>query len=252
MIMNEELLPIEETDEAKDQEISASIEAIIFVSKEPISTERILEALLSCEINVDTRKVNRLLGKLLERWADETRGHGRGLTLKKLGGGFSFVSATEQALVVKQIFMAKPVELSKSQMEVLSIIAYRQPITRVDVDEVRGVDSSFAIKRLMQLKLLKILGKSEGLGRPLLYGTTKHFLEFFALNSLNDLPTLKQFESLGQAELEMESSENLSLKDLFSNNAPMFSDEVKRLSDDALKSLDEALLRIDSVEKPGE
>jgi segregation and condensation protein B len=248
--MSEEQSLLESTEE---KDLWASIEAIVFVSKEPISPERITEALLACEKNVETRKVNRILATLLEVWADPKRSYGRGLTLKKLGGGYAFVSSIEQAALVKQIFTQKPVELSKSQLEVLSIVAYRQPITRVDVDEVRGVDSSFAIKRLMQLKLLKILGKSEGLGRPLLYGTTKHFLEFFSLNSLNDLPTLKQYESLGPAEVEMDlNSKKLSLKDLFLANKTMLSDEVKRLSDDALKSLDDALLRIDNVEKTSE
>ncbi len=80
------------------------------------------------------------------------------------------MSAPEQSVVVKNIAVTKPLELSKAQMEVLSIVAYRQPITRLEIDEIRGVDSSFAVKRLMQIKLIKILGKSEGLGRPLLYG----------------------------------------------------------------------------------
>lgn len=247
----EQSLPLAETNSSLDLE--ASIEALIFASKDPITSEQIVEALKACDIEIDTRKVNQIISKLLEKWGNPQKDYGRGLSLKRLGGGFAFTSSTEQATVVKQIFVAKPLELSKSQMEVLSIIAYRQPITRVDVDEVRGVDSSFAIKRLMQLKLLKILGKSEGLGRPLLYGTTKHFLEFFSLNSLNDLPTLKQFESLGQAELEgVDLSGEVSFKDLFTQKGPMFSDEVKRLSDDALKSLDDALLRIDGVEKTNE
>lgn len=250
--MNEEQgLPFGESGEEKDEELIASIEALIFVSKEPISSDRMVDVFLASGIETDVRKVNRIMVRLLERWENPLRSHGRGLTLKKIGGGFAFISAIEQSDLVKRVSMAKPLELTKSQVEVLSIVAYRQPITRVDVDEVRGVDSSFAIKRLMQLKLLKILGKSEGLGRPLLYGTTKHFLEFFSLNSLNDLPTLKQFESLGQAGLEnVELSGELNIKDLFAQNkASMFSDEVKRLSDDALKSLDEALLRIDGVDK---
>ncbi|MCA9507090.1 MAG: SMC-Scp complex subunit ScpB, partial [Myxococcales bacterium] len=179
---------------------------------------------------------------------------GRGLVLKDMAGGLVFATAPEHALVVKKIVAQKPLQLSKAQVEVLSIVAYRQPLTRVDIDEIRGVDSSFALKKLMQLKLLKILGKSEGLGRPLLYGTTKEFLEFFSLNSLNDLPTLKQYESLSAGEETDEidlSSENVSLKDLFAEakKSPMFSAEVERLSEEALKSLDEALLKANDVEK---
>lgn len=235
-------------------DLSAMLEALIFVSKEPLTTERMVETLEAAEINVNLSEVKKALSSLMAMWEDPARTHGRGLVLQKIAGGYVFASAKAHAGVVKKIVITKPLELTKAQMEVLSIVAYRQPITRVDIDEIRGVDSSFAIKRLMQLKLLKILGKSEGLGRPLLYGTTKHFLEFFSLNSLNDLPTLKQFESLGRGE-EVQSvdleNEQVSLKDLFQDksNSSMFSNDVQRQSDDALKSLDEALLHIDSVEK---
>lgn len=142
-------------------------------------------------------------------------------------------------------------QLTKAQIEVLSIVAYRQPLTRVDIDEIRGVDSSFAVKKLMQLKLLKILGKSEGLGRPLLYGTTKDFLEFFSLNSLNDLPTLKQYDALsaGEEQPELDMNSNLSLKDLFAEpGTAMFSEEVERMSTEAWQSLDKALLQVETIE----
>ena len=143
-----------------------------------------------------------------------------------------------------KLILEKPIELSKAQVEVLAIVAYRQPITRVDIDDIRGVDSSFALKKLMQLKLLKILGKSEGLGRPILYGTTKEFLEFFSLNSLNDLPTLKQYESLGTDEAGHQGIKHseVSFKDLFATkSAGIVSEGAEQLSEDALKSLDEAL-----------
>lgn len=232
-------------------DLEATIEAMIFMSKEPISLQDIGELLSALEISIGHGLLKKTLAQLLLKWEAPHRELGRGLMLKKIAGGYLFSTAIEQASVVKTMTAAKPLELSKAQIEVLSIIAYRQPITRVDVDDIRGVDSSFAIKRLMQLKLLKILGKSEGLGRPLLYGTTKHFLEFFALNSLNDLPTLKQFESLGAGEVEQvdPAQAGVSLVDLFGGNqaTPMFSQDVERQSEEALKSLDDALLRIDSA-----
>lgn len=244
-------LPFEATD--KNHDLEAMLEAMIFVSKEAVTAEQLTETLVQSEIEISLSEVKKALSSLLTKWEDKARQQGRGIILHKIAGGYLFASAQEFSFLTKKLTSLKPIELTKAQIEVLSIIAYRQPITRVDVDDIRGVDSSFAIKRLMQLKLLKILGKSEGLGRPLLYGTTKHFLEFFSLNSLHDLPTLKQFDSLGRGE-EMENidlnNEQVSLKDLFlDSNSPMFSQDVERQSDEALKSLDEALLRIDGVSK---
>lgn len=233
-------------------DLEAKLEALIFVSREPLTVERMVEILHAANHEVDARDIKLALKNLMAAWQEPRRRMGRGLRLQEIAHGYSFVSAPEQALVVKNIAVMKPLELSRAQMEVLSIVAYRQPVTRVDIDEIRGVDSSFALKRLMQIKLIKILGKSEGLGRPLLYGTSKRFLEFFALNSLNDLPTLKQIEALGQNEEIDEvllENKQISIKDLFSTDGAMFSEDVQRLSDEALQSLDEALLRIDSVEK---
>lgn len=234
------------------RDLEAKLEALIFVSSEPLTVVRMVEILHAANCEVDIRDIKYALKNLMTQWQNPERSVGRGILLQEIAHGYTFVSAPEQATVVKNIAVTKPLELSKAQMEVLSIVAYRQPVTRVDIDEIRGVDSSFAIKRLMQIKLIKILGKSEGLGRPLLYGTSKRFLEFFALNSLNDLPTLKQIEALGQGEevveVDLENSQ-ISLKDLFTTTGAMFSEDVQRESDEALQSLDEALLRIDSVEK---
>lgn len=230
------------------------LESLIFVSREPLTVEKMVETLQAAEINAQSREVRAALKSLEAKWQDPERGVGRGISLKNLAHGWVFATSSDNASVVKKIIAEKPFQLSKAQVEVLSIVAYRQPLTRVDIDEIRGVDSSFALKKLMQLKLLKILGKSEGLGRPLLYGTTKEFLEFFALNSLNDLPTLKQYEALGAGEDKEEidiNAENISLKDLFqeAKKVPMFSSDVERLSEEALQSLDDALIRADSVDK---
>jgi len=237
-----------------EHDLEATLEALIFVSKEPLTVDKMAELLKVSGIECDIAKIRAALKSLFSKWQDSEREIGRGLILSKVGGGYLLTTASAESAIVKSMAQKSSVDLSKPQMEVLSIVAYRQPITRVDIDEIRGVDSSNAIKRLMQFKLLKILGKSEGLGRPLLYGTTKQFLEFFSLNSLNDLPTLKQFESLGQDEnVETVSldSDQVSLKDLFQSqgNGSMFSQDVERLSDEALKSLDEALLRVEGVAK---
>jgi segregation and condensation protein B len=92
----------------------------------------------------------------------------------------------------------KPTKLSRAQLEVLSIIAYRQPVTRPEVDDVRGVDSGSALKLLLERNLIKIIGKKDEAGRPMLYATTTDFLELFGLKNLRDLPTLREFTELTQ------------------------------------------------------
>ncbi|HXW60125.1 MAG TPA: SMC-Scp complex subunit ScpB [Myxococcota bacterium] len=233
----------------KSGELEAMIEALIFVSPEPITLDKI-EEIINREQEFSRQEIKMALELLFKKWNDEERKIGRGLSLCKVAQGYVFVSAKEHAHLVQKVIEEKPTELTKAQVEVLAIVAYRQPITRVDIDDIRGVDSSFALKKLMQLKLLKILGKSEGLGRPILYGTTKDFLEFFSLNSLNDLPTLKQYEALGPSEEGMLDIDlKVSFKDLFADakDESIISKDVERLSDEALKSLDEALIRVDGI-----
>lgn len=229
-------------------DLCSFIESMILISQEPLAVEKMYEALNSADISVSTRDIKDALEILEQQWQRDDKALGRGIILKKVSGGYLFATHHNSAQVIKKLTMEKPISISKAQMEVLAIVAYRQPLTRIDIDDIRGVDSSFAIKKLLQYKLLKILGKSEGLGRALLYGTTKYFLEFFSLNSLSDLPTLGQYESLGEKDEEIASS-NVSMKDLFlsDDKKEMFSKKTNKMSEEALRSLDEALLKLDSV-----
>lgn len=227
------------------------LEAIIFASTEALSPTKLVETLNQADVLVSKGEVQAALHKMVEKWAENSE-NPHGITLKTMADGYFFTTNQRFSSYVHKILQEKPVELSKAQLEVLAIIAYRQPLTRVDVDEIRGVDSSTAVKRLMQLNLVKILGKSEGLGRPLLYGTTKFFLEFFAITSLRDLPTLKSYESLSEAEPENDETVGaITLKDLFEDakQSSMISESTARLSEEALKSLDEALLNLDGLKK---
>ena len=231
-----------------NKELLGMLEALIFCSHEAISVEKIYEILKEQDENLSKKDIEAALYELENIWNNRQYS---GISLKQISQGYIFVTKENYSFLLQKLLKEKPIQITKAQLEVLAIIAYRQTITRVEVDQIRGVESSFAIKRLMQLNLLKILGKSEGLGRALLYGTTNYFLEFFALRSLNDLPSLKQYESLGEDEEKEVNLENVTLKDLFDNalENPMFSEKTKRLSDEALKSLDEALLSIEDANK---
>jgi segregation and condensation protein B len=120
----------------------------------------------------------------------------RGIRLVAVAGGFAFRTAPEVAEYVREATAQKPVKLTRAQLETLAILAYRQPMTRPEIDDVRGVDSGPVLKLLLERHLVRILGKKEEPGRPLLYGTTPTFLELFGLRSIRDLPTLREFTEL--------------------------------------------------------
>ncbi|HEY8074270.1 MAG TPA: SMC-Scp complex subunit ScpB, partial [Labilithrix sp.] len=120
----------------------------------------------------------------------------RGIHLDEVAGGWVFRTSPKYAPFVRDLTKQKPVRLTRAQVETLAIIAYRQPMTRPEIDDVRGVDSGPVLKLLLERDLVRILGKRDEPGRPIIYGTTTHFLEFFGLKSLKDLPTLREFTEL--------------------------------------------------------
>ena len=120
----------------------------------------------------------------------------RGVQLDEIAGGWQFRSAAANAPFVRELLQARPVRLTRAQIETLAIVAYRQPITRPEIDDVRGVDSGSALKVLLDRELIRMLGRKEDVGRPVLYGTSSGFLEFFGLKSLRELPTLREFTEL--------------------------------------------------------
>jgi segregation and condensation protein B len=130
----------------------------------------------------------------LEQLTEEYRG--RGIVLDEIAGGYQFRTSRRYAPFVRNLVQQKPQRLSRAQLEVLAIIAYRQPVTRPEIEDVRGVDSGSALKVLLERNVIKIIGKRDDVGRPMLYGTTNDFLELFGLKSLRDLPTLKEFAEL--------------------------------------------------------
>lgn len=161
------------------------LESLIFVSDGPVTAKRLARA-----ARATVAEVQPLLDELVADYS------GRGVHLYFVAGGYQFRSARETADFVKTLVAPKPIRLTRAQLETLAIIAYRQPITRPEIDDVRGVDSGSSLKVLTDRGLVRILGRKDEPGRPLVYGTTPKFLEFFGLASLKDLPTLQEFSDL--------------------------------------------------------
>ena len=175
------------TAELTPEHLKGALEALILVSDKPVPAIRLARL---------TRQDLGAVRKVLAELADDYRG--RGIALDEIAGGFQFRTSPRYAPFVRMLVQQKPTKLSRAQLEALSIIAYRQPVTRPEIDDVRGVDSGSALKLLLERNLIKIIGKKEEAGRPLLYGTSTDFLELFGLKNLRDLPTLREFSELTQ------------------------------------------------------
>jgi segregation and condensation protein B len=161
------------------------VEALIFASDHPITPKE-----LARTASAQTKEVKEVLEELQKDY------DGRGVQLEEVAGGWIFRTNPVFAPFVRDLTGQKPVKLTRAQIETLAILAYRQPITRPEVDEIRGVDSGPVLKLLLERDLVRILGKKDEPGRPLLYGTTSYFLEFFGLKAVKDLPTLREFTEL--------------------------------------------------------
>ena len=171
------------------------IEALVFVSETPLKAERIAEIL-----EIKNSEVMKSLQELAGLYAQKESG----LQLEEVAEGFQFRTRPESADYIQKLIHSRPYRFSRAALETLAIIAYRQPVTRAEVEYLRGVDSGGVFKTLLEKQLIRILGKKDVPGRPLIYGTTREFLEFFGLRDLSTLPTLKEFSELTPESLESE------------------------------------------------
>jgi len=172
-------------------EIKAVIESLIFVSEEPVTIDLITMVLEECELK--KKEIRELLEEIQK---DYEENESRGIRIVEVAGGYQFRTKPTAADWIKKLNVPKPVRLSQPALETLSIVAYRQPIMRSEIENIRGVDTGGVLKTLLEKGLVRIVGKSDDVGHPLLYATTKEFLETFSLSSLKDLPTLKDVEDL--------------------------------------------------------
>jgi segregation and condensation protein B len=172
------------------------LEAVLFVATDPIPMTRIVSLLGA----VTKQQVEQALTALRHECEQE----GRGLQLVEVAGGYKLVTKAEFAPWLKRMEKAKaPAKLSRSALESLAIIAYKQPIVRGELEQIRGVETSGVLRTLLERKLVRIVGRKEEPGRPIMYGTTKFFLEHFGLRDLSQLPPLREFKELGESEQAM-------------------------------------------------
>lgn len=183
------------------ERLRSVIESLLFAAERPLTVQRIVELLE--ETAAAPREPSgppmyqvAQIKDVLTQLGRELQAGGRGIELHEVAGGWQLRTAAQNAPWVQRLLQAKPVRLSRAQLETMAIVAYRQPVTRPEIDDIRGVDSGGALKTLLDRQMVRVLGKKEEPGRPLLYGTTREFLEFFNLRDLKDLPTLREYHDL--------------------------------------------------------
>jgi segregation and condensation protein B len=173
------------------EDIKYIIESLLFVADEPLTVDRIKKVL----IQVETSEIRDAMAELTA----EYEARGGGFYLDEVAGGYQIRTRPQYTDWIKKLIQPKPLRLSKPALETLVIIAYKQPIIRSDIEHLRGVDCGGVIRVLLERKLIRVLGRKEIAGRPLIYATTKRFLEIFDLKNLRDLPTPKEIEELAAA-----------------------------------------------------
>jgi len=194
------------------EHIEGTIESILFVSDKPVTLDEFKDVLES----VGTAQIKEALSRLQKEYTESNRG----MVIAEIAGGYQMLSSPHYALAIRRFYKTTHKEkLSKPSLETLAIIAYKQPVARIDIELIRGVNSDGVVAHLLLKGLIKIAGRKEVPGRPFIYGTTQQFLEYFGLKSLEDLPKLEEFPNL---QTDLRHSEE-------------HSDEVLRLAQDGSK-----------------
>jgi len=171
-----------------DEKLKPILESLLFAAGEPVSLAQLANALEE----VPRERIRRTLCEMAAAYANS----GRGLTLEEIAGGYQLRTPREHAVYVRRLLSAKPPRLSRALLETLAIVAYRQPITRPEIEQLRGVDSGGVVDTLVERNLIRITGRKEAPGRPIVYSTTADFLELFGLKNLESLPDLEEFREL--------------------------------------------------------
>jgi segregation and condensation protein B len=174
------------------ERIDAYIESLIFVAQQPVTREDIRYHLENAlQARIEPEEVDDALSRLQERYWDDLYA----MEIVEVAGGFQFVTKGAYHHIAGQYLkQLTKRRLSKVALETMAIIAYRQPVSRGEIEKIRGVNSDYAIDKLLEKELIEIAGRSDGPGKPLLYKTSGKFMDYFGLRSMADLPQLKDFE----------------------------------------------------------
>jgi segregation and condensation protein B len=172
----------------EEERLKAILESLLFAAGEPVALVHLAKAL----DNVPREDIRRALAQMTSAYGNGSRG----IVLEEVAGGYQLRTPKEHALYVRRLLAAKPPRLSRPLLETLAIVAYRQPITRPEIEQLRGVDAAGVLETLLERGLIRIAGRKEAPGRPIMYATTPEFLALFGLRDLESLPDLEELRAL--------------------------------------------------------
>jgi segregation and condensation protein B len=172
------------------EDIEQYIEALIFASEQGIRMEEILYCLQAAfEHDYTADEINKHIDNICFKYQDESLA----VEVVKINSGFQFLTKKKYHAVISLLQLQRSKKkLSQAALETLAIIAYKQPVTKMDVEQIRGVNCDYSIQKLLEKELIAITGKSESVGKPILYGTSSLFMDYFGINSIDELPQLKE------------------------------------------------------------
>ncbi|MBA3017571.1 MAG: SMC-Scp complex subunit ScpB [Proteobacteria bacterium] len=176
------------------EDIKNIIECLLFVTEDPLTIDSIRKVLESADSKAICNALNEL--------SDEYEARKGGFFLREVAGGYQIRTRPEYSQWIRRLLRPNPLRLSNAALETLAIIAYKQPVIRSDIEHIRGVDCGGILRMLLERKLVRVIGRKEIPGRPIIYATTKKFLELFELKDLKDLPSPKEIEELGNSSSE--------------------------------------------------
>lgn len=186
----------------EDTDLQIKIEALIFASDQALTTNDIVEILFSLDYEIEENQLKDILNRIKQKYDNESYPFQVILS----GGGYQFVSKKEFHPLISKIQSQKfNKKLSATALETLSIVAYRQPVTKIEIEQIRGVSADYALQRLLERNLIYISGRKEdAIGKPLLYETTNLFMDYLGINDLNELPELKELPIQLEREIQNE------------------------------------------------
>ena len=176
------------------EDIKNIIESLLFVAEEPLTIDSIKKVLDSADSNA--------IRNVLDELSSEYEARKGGFFLREVAGGYQIRTRSEYSQWIRRLLRPNPLRLSNAALETLAIVAYKQPVIRSDIEHLRGVDCGGILRMLLERKLIRVVGRREIPGRPMIYTTTKKFLELFELKDLKDLPSPKEIEELGNSSSE--------------------------------------------------
>ena len=178
-------------------EIVQIVEALLFASPEPLSQAQLNSIFEPELLDPELIDLNVIIGDLQDKY----RENDNAFSIVNVAGGYQLVSRPEFEVFIRRLLKKSGrLALTKASLETLAIVAYRQPVNRYEIESIRGVDSSGVLKTLLSKNLIKIKGRDDGPGRPLLYSTTEKYLEYFGLSSISDMPKISEITDLEQSE----------------------------------------------------